>query len=228
MIPAICVIPSGGIGMLHACICGPSVLGNSDRTVWKQHGLRRLWHTAVGCQTCAAGYASFKNGTSNQNSSPKSEKDVSGPLCNYCLHHLSATFLNIVKLVVGSRMKMLQEMYVIWSEDKRALVEKWAKQQIAQNYFNCTMMPSSDSRLRKSMAVGYFITCSLLEGEGALSSVFHLKGTLKLTLSCCIYQRGIPGGTFVAFFSNMGSPGWSNSVRLCVSKKTCYVCLWCM
>lgn len=207
MIPAICVIPSGGIGMLHACICGPSVLGNSHRTVWKQHGLRRLWHTAVGCQTCAAGYASFKNGTSNQNSSPKSEKDVSGPLCNYCLHHLSATFLNIVKLVVGSRMKMLQEMYVIWSEDKRALVEKWAKQQIAQNYFNCTMMPSSDSRLRKSMAVGYFITWSLLEGEGALSSVFHLKGTLKWTLSCCIYQRGIPGRHFCGIFFKHGATG---------------------
>lgn len=48
-------------------------------------------------------------------------------------------------------MKMLQNMYVIWSEYQRAEVVKWVKQQIAQNYFNCTVMPSSDSRLCKKL-----------------------------------------------------------------------------
>nr|XP_046256838.1 otoancorin [Scatophagus argus]XP_046256839.1 otoancorin [Scatophagus argus]XP_046256840.1 otoancorin [Scatophagus argus] len=52
---------------------------------------------------------------------------------------------------VKNMMKMLQEMYKPLSEDKRDQVVRWAKQQIAQNYFNCTMMPSSDSGLKMEM-----------------------------------------------------------------------------
>lgn len=221
MIPAICVIPSGGIGMLHACICGPSVLGNSDHTEWKQHGLGWLWHTAVGCQTCAAGYASFQNGTSNQASSPKSEKNVSRPLCNYCLHHLSATFLNIVKLVVGSRMKMLQEMYVIWPEDKRALVEKWAKQQIAQNYFNCTMMPSSDSRLSKSMVLHHIFSTG--RGGRFIFSLPLDRHTKRKFIMLYLPERH-PWGHFVAFFQTWGHRG-DPIVWDCVCQRKLVMCV---
>lgn len=63
---------------------------------------------------------------------------------------LSATFFfNIKKLVVDSRMEMLQEMYGMWSDEQRAGVVLWMKQQIAQNDFNCTMRPSPDLRLRE-------------------------------------------------------------------------------
>lgn len=48
-------------------------------------------------------------------------------------------------------MKTLQDLYVIWSEYQRAEVVKWVKQQIAQNYFNCTLKPSSDPRLCKKL-----------------------------------------------------------------------------
>ncbi|XP_070768533.1 otoancorin [Enoplosus armatus] len=43
-------------------------------------------------------------------------------------------------------MKMLQEVYDPMSEDKMTQMVKWAKEQMTQNYFNCTMRPSSDSR----------------------------------------------------------------------------------
>ncbi|XP_039973328.1 otoancorin [Xiphias gladius] len=43
-------------------------------------------------------------------------------------------------------MKMLQEVHDTMSEDQRTQVVKWAKNQISQNYFNCTMTPPSDSR----------------------------------------------------------------------------------
>ncbi|XP_067365180.1 otoancorin [Channa argus] len=47
-------------------------------------------------------------------------------------------------------MKMLQEMYDSMSEDQKTNVVKWAKEQIMQNYFNCTMRPSPDSELMES------------------------------------------------------------------------------
>ncbi|XP_051261887.1 otoancorin isoform X2 [Dicentrarchus labrax] len=49
---------------------------------------------------------------------------------------------------VKKMMKMLQEMYDPMSEDQNTQVVKWAKQQITQNYFNCTMTPLPDSRLK--------------------------------------------------------------------------------
>ncbi|XP_071326560.1 otoancorin [Trachinotus anak] len=45
-------------------------------------------------------------------------------------------------------MKMLQEVYDPMSKNQRTQVVQWAKDQITQNYFNCTMMPPSDSRSR--------------------------------------------------------------------------------
>lgn len=150
MIPAISLIPSGGICMLHASICGPSVLGNFDLTEWKQHDLRRLWHTAVGCQTCAAGYAFKRNEPSYQCRNARTpEKDVSVLLFNYLVHCLSAAFLKIVKLVVISRMEMLREVYGDMSIDQRTEVVKWGKEQITQNYFNCTMIPPCNSKSSK-------------------------------------------------------------------------------
>ncbi|XP_035528068.1 otoancorin [Morone saxatilis] len=49
---------------------------------------------------------------------------------------------------VKKMMKMLQEVYDPMSEDQNTQVVKWAKQQITQNYFNCTVTPSPDSRLK--------------------------------------------------------------------------------
>ncbi|KAM7420815.1 hypothetical protein PAMA_015163 [Pampus argenteus] len=43
-------------------------------------------------------------------------------------------------------MKMLQEVYDPMSEDQRTQVVKWAKEQITENYFNCSLRPSSDAR----------------------------------------------------------------------------------
>ncbi|XP_029359266.1 otoancorin [Echeneis naucrates] len=43
-------------------------------------------------------------------------------------------------------MKMLQEVYDPLSDSQRTQVVQWAKEHITQNYFNCTMMPPSDSR----------------------------------------------------------------------------------
>ncbi|XP_022621926.1 otoancorin [Seriola dumerili] len=43
-------------------------------------------------------------------------------------------------------MKMLQEMFDPMSDNQRTRVAQWAKEQITQNYFNCTMKPPSDSR----------------------------------------------------------------------------------
>lgn len=48
-------------------------------------------------------------------------------------------------------MKTLQNVYVIWSEYQRTEVVKWVKQQITQNYFNCTLKPSSDPGLCKKL-----------------------------------------------------------------------------
>lgn len=45
----------------------------------------------------------------------------------------------------------MQEERERMSEDKRKKVADWIKQQIAQNNFNCTMKPSSDSRLSKKL-----------------------------------------------------------------------------
>ncbi|KAM7383470.1 hypothetical protein PAMP_003118 [Pampus punctatissimus] len=43
-------------------------------------------------------------------------------------------------------MKMLQEVYGPMSDDQRTQVVKWAKDQITENYFNCSLKPSSDAR----------------------------------------------------------------------------------
>ncbi|XP_041799048.1 otoancorin isoform X2 [Chelmon rostratus] len=45
-------------------------------------------------------------------------------------------------------LKMLLELYEFTSEAQRMKVVRWAKQQITENYFNCTMRPPSDSRLK--------------------------------------------------------------------------------
>ncbi|XP_026172964.1 uncharacterized protein LOC113136395 isoform X2 [Mastacembelus armatus] len=42
-------------------------------------------------------------------------------------------------------MMLLQEMYESLPENQRTHVVNWAKEQISQNYFNCTTRPSSDS-----------------------------------------------------------------------------------
>lgn len=52
-------------------------------------------------------------------------------------------------MVVGSRMKMLKEVYDPMPEDQKKKVVKWVKEQITQNYFNCTLRTASNSRLRK-------------------------------------------------------------------------------
>ncbi|XP_078109050.1 otoancorin isoform X2 [Sander vitreus] len=43
-------------------------------------------------------------------------------------------------------MEMLREMYGDMSIDQRTEVVKWGKEQITQNYFNCTMIPPSNSK----------------------------------------------------------------------------------
>ncbi|XP_073340725.1 otoancorin [Pagrus major] len=50
---------------------------------------------------------------------------------------------------VKKMMKVMQEERERMSENKRKKVADWIKQQIAQNIFNCTMKPSSDSRLKQ-------------------------------------------------------------------------------
>ncbi|XP_070822799.1 otoancorin-like [Chaetodon trifascialis] len=45
-------------------------------------------------------------------------------------------------------LKMLLKLYESTSEAQRTKVVQWAKQQITENDFNCTMRPSSDSRLK--------------------------------------------------------------------------------
>ncbi|XP_030249655.1 otoancorin isoform X1 [Sparus aurata] len=50
---------------------------------------------------------------------------------------------------VKKMMMVMQEERERMSEDKRKKVADWIKQQIAQNNFNCTMKPSSDSRLKQ-------------------------------------------------------------------------------
>lgn len=57
-------------------------------------------------------------------------------------------FLEFVKLVVGYRMKML---YEVMPKGQRTRVVKWWKEQIAQNYYNCTMRPPSDPRSSKKL-----------------------------------------------------------------------------
>ncbi|XP_034553551.1 otoancorin [Notolabrus celidotus] len=46
-------------------------------------------------------------------------------------------------------MKMLTELYSVMSEEKKTKVLKWAKEQITQNYFNCTTMPKAASKSMK-------------------------------------------------------------------------------
>ncbi|XP_045900376.1 otoancorin [Micropterus dolomieu] len=65
------------------------------------------------------------------------------------LQDMSSTRMNLPIKVEGQNVKkmmmMLQEVYNPMSEAKMTQVIKWAKEQITQNYFNCTMGPSSDS-----------------------------------------------------------------------------------
>lgn len=73
-----------------------------------------------------------------------------------CFHAITSSTVSqllffTVKLVVGSRMKLMKLVFNPMSEDQRTQVIKWAKEQITQNYFNCTMRPSSDSRLSKTL-----------------------------------------------------------------------------
>lgn len=63
--------------MLHASSCGPSVLEDFDHAGWKQYKPRPLWHAAVGCQTCNAGFVFFKNEPSDQSGGSVHGKDVS-------------------------------------------------------------------------------------------------------------------------------------------------------
>ncbi|XP_068616651.1 otoancorin [Brachionichthys hirsutus] len=66
------------------------------------------------------------------------------------LHDIPFNKIKLPKRVtrqkVEKMMKMLQEEYKFMSEEKRALVVKWVKQRIVQNYFNCTMKPPFVSR----------------------------------------------------------------------------------
>lgn len=131
--------------MLHASRSGSSVLGNFNQAGCKQHGLRGLRHPAVGCQAGPAEYGHIETSeTSSQSRGQKHEEHVSV---------FSALISSTVcdspwkyNIVVVSRMKMLQEEYDSMSEDQKSQVEKWEKEQIAQNYFNCTRRPSSDPR----------------------------------------------------------------------------------
>lgn len=61
--------------------------------------------------------------------------------------------MNFPEKLKGQDMKkwmmMLNRLYDRMSKEKRAEVLKWAKQQITQNYFNCTTMPESDLKLKQ-------------------------------------------------------------------------------
>ncbi|XP_027142923.1 uncharacterized protein LOC104934470 [Larimichthys crocea] len=48
---------------------------------------------------------------------------------------------------VKKMMKMLKEVYDPMPEDQKKKVVKWVKEQITQNYFNCTLRTASNSRL---------------------------------------------------------------------------------
>ncbi|XP_040901377.1 uncharacterized protein otoa [Toxotes jaculatrix] len=66
------------------------------------------------------------------------------------LEDMPSSKMTLPTKVEGQNMKkmmeMLQEVYDPMSEDQRTQVAKWVKEQISQNYFNCTTMPPSDSR----------------------------------------------------------------------------------
>ena len=46
---------------------------------------------------------------------------------------------------------MLQGVYDPMSEDKRTQVVKWAKEQFTENYFNCSLRPSSKKSSQKQL-----------------------------------------------------------------------------
>ncbi|KAM4567908.1 otoancorin [Fundulus diaphanus] len=52
----------------------------------------------------------------------------------------------VAKQNMGPMMNMLQEVYASMSEEQRAEVFAWAKEQVLQNNFSCTMRPSSGPR----------------------------------------------------------------------------------
>ncbi|KAG7234207.1 hypothetical protein INR49_005526 [Caranx melampygus] len=52
----------------------------------------------------------------------------------------------MLNTVFNNRMYMLQEVFDPMSDNQRTQVVKWAKEQIACNYFNCTTMRSSDPK----------------------------------------------------------------------------------
>ncbi|XP_041843600.1 otoancorin [Melanotaenia boesemani] len=47
---------------------------------------------------------------------------------------------------IEKMMEMLQEVYEPMTDDQRTQVLNWAKEQITQNHFNCTMKPPSDAK----------------------------------------------------------------------------------
>uniref|UniRef100_A0A4W6FUI4 Otoancorin n=1 Tax=Lates calcarifer TaxID=8187 RepID=A0A4W6FUI4_LATCA len=66
------------------------------------------------------------------------------------LEDMASSGVSLPPKVDGGNMKKmmitLREVHATMSDDQRSEVAKWAKEQIAQNNFNCTMMPPSDSR----------------------------------------------------------------------------------
>lgn len=80
--------------------------------------------------------------------------------CSYFVHSLLAACLYTVILLVASRMNMLQDVYDLMSEDEKTLVVDWAKDQITQNFFNCTMKPPSDSSSRKNLSQTKTFLCA--------------------------------------------------------------------
>lgn len=61
---------------------------------------------------------------------------------------------NLTPRRMEKMMKVLQKVYGNMSEEQRAVVGNWEKEQIPQIYFNCTLKPSPDSRAKQIQECG--------------------------------------------------------------------------
>ncbi|TKS82067.1 Otoancorin Precursor [Collichthys lucidus] len=66
------------------------------------------------------------------------------------LQHMPSSKMKLPNKIGGQKvkkmMKMLKEVYDPMPEDQKKKVVKWVKEQITQNYFNCTLREASNSR----------------------------------------------------------------------------------
>lgn len=133
----------------------------------------------MGCYTYGGAYALPKNKTSDERRYPKAKKHVSMLLCNnifWLFHNLYP----ITKPVVGSRMDMLKSMYDRIAPGQRTRVAQWAKDQITQNYFNCSIKKKKpwvyatlSKKSQKSIDKIYVHTYSFVSITSEAITVFH-------------------------------------------------------